>query len=107
MPSDGALRKLHALAAHVLVSVGLPIGSLVVPFYGSYLETYKVIPKRNYDGANGYYHKLFKTYIFCLQVLQHKHRVCRDPTKKVGVGSSRYVGTCVNPGPKDSNPLSM
>ena len=28
---------------------GLPIGSLVVPFYGSYLEAdYKVVPKRNY-----------------------------------------------------------
>ena len=26
----------------------LPIGSLVVPFYGSYLESYKAIPKRNY-----------------------------------------------------------
>ena len=27
---------------------GVPIGSIVVPFCGSYLESYKVIPKRNY-----------------------------------------------------------
>ena len=26
----------------------------VVPFWGSYLELYKVIPKRNYYGAYGY-----------------------------------------------------
>ena len=32
----------------------LPIGSLVVPFCGLYLESYKVIPKRNYLGAYGY-----------------------------------------------------
>ena len=31
----------------------IPIGSRVVPFYGSYLESYKVIPKRNYLGAYG------------------------------------------------------
>ena len=31
-----------------------PIGSIVVPFWGSYLESYKVIPKRNYYGASGY-----------------------------------------------------
>ena len=33
----------------------LPIGPKVVPFWGSYLEFYKVIPKRNYFGAYGYY----------------------------------------------------
>ena len=31
----------------------LPIGSKVVPFCGSYLGSYKVIPKRNYLGAYG------------------------------------------------------
>ena len=31
----------------------LPIGPYVVPFYGSYLESYKVIPKGNYLGAYG------------------------------------------------------
>ena len=30
------------------------IGSIVVPFWGSYLELYKVFPKRNYYGAYGY-----------------------------------------------------
>ena len=30
------------------------IGSIVVPFCGLYLVSYKVIPKRNYDGASGY-----------------------------------------------------
>ena len=28
-----------------------PMGSIVVPFYGLYLGSYKVIPKRNYYGA--------------------------------------------------------
>ena len=34
----------------------LPIGPKVVPFWGSYLESYayKVIPKRNHYGAYGY-----------------------------------------------------
>ena len=32
---------------------GLPIGSMVVPFCGSYLGSYQVIPKRNYLGAYG------------------------------------------------------
>ena len=27
---------------------------MVVPFWGSYLESYTVIPKRNYYGAYGY-----------------------------------------------------
>ena len=27
---------------------------MVVPFCGSYLGSYKVIPKRNYNGAYGY-----------------------------------------------------
>ena len=31
----------------------LPIGPIVVPFWGSYLESYKVIPKSNYYGAYG------------------------------------------------------
>ena len=33
----------------------LPVGPKVVPFWGSYLEFYKVIPKRNYFGAYGYF----------------------------------------------------
>ena len=39
------LRKFHPK--------GLGIGPKVVPFGGSYLEFYKVIPKRNYFGAYG------------------------------------------------------
>ena len=31
----------------------LPRGPEVVPFWGSYIESYKVIPKRNYYGASG------------------------------------------------------
>ena len=34
-------------------SGGLPRGSIVVPFWGSYIESYKAIPKRNYYGAFG------------------------------------------------------
>ena len=34
-------------------SLSLPRGSIVVPFDGSYLESYKVIPKKNYYGAHG------------------------------------------------------
>ena len=30
---------------------------MVVPFWASYLESYKVIPKRNYYGAYGYMQK--------------------------------------------------
>ena len=29
------------------------IGPIVVPFWGSYVASYKVIPKRNYYGAYG------------------------------------------------------
>ena len=36
-----------------LEASGLPIYSIVVPFCGSYLGSYKVIPKRNYYGACG------------------------------------------------------
>ena len=32
---------------------GLPIGPKVVPSWGSYLEFFKVIPKRNYFGGYG------------------------------------------------------
>ena len=31
----------------------IPIGPKVVPFWGSYSEIYKVIPKRDYFGAYG------------------------------------------------------
>ena len=33
--------------------VRVPQGSIVVPFWGSYIESYKVVPKRNYHGASG------------------------------------------------------
>ena len=42
---------LHAPALYIVYK--LPRGSIVVPFGGSYLESYKVIPKRNYYGAYG------------------------------------------------------
>ena len=32
----------------------IPIGPIAVPCWGSYIEPYKVIPKRNYYGASGY-----------------------------------------------------
>ena len=35
-------------------AVPLPIGSIVVPCCGFYLGSYKVVPKRNYYGADGY-----------------------------------------------------
>ena len=43
-PSAGisALQRLYSL-----------IGPIVVPIWGSYVEAYKVIPKRNYNGAYG------------------------------------------------------
>ena len=37
-----------------LLNRAIPIGSIVVPFWGSYLESYKVFPRRNYYGAYGY-----------------------------------------------------
>ena len=33
------------------------LGPKVVPFWGSYLEFYSVIPKRNYFGALGFTHR--------------------------------------------------
>ena len=36
------------------VDLKLPRGSMLVPFCGLYLGSYKVIPKRNYNGAYGY-----------------------------------------------------
>ena len=48
----------------VYVHPGLPKGPKVAPFRGSYLEFYKVIPKRNYFGAYG------KTTVWYLIVVQ-------------------------------------
>ena len=42
-----------AALLRVGVFLGLPIGSKVVPLWGSYLEPYKAIPNRNYYGAYG------------------------------------------------------
>ena len=51
LPEEGlALETLRVLAP---VVEGLPKGPKVVPFWGSYLESYKVLPKRNYYGASG------------------------------------------------------
>ena len=36
-----------------LSCLGLPKGPKVVPFWDSYIESYKAIPKRNYYGASG------------------------------------------------------
>ena len=43
----------HSQVSGFRVQPCLPGGSKVVPFWGSYLESYKVIPKRNYYGAYG------------------------------------------------------
>ena len=40
--------------------LGFPIGPIVVPFWASYLESYKVIPKRNYYGTYGLLCRLLK-----------------------------------------------
>ena len=48
-------QRVH-IGIEVLIStlaLGLPIGSIVVPFCGLDLGSYKVIPKRNYYGACG------------------------------------------------------
>ena len=47
-------RTKSALPASGLRGSGLPIGPKVVPFWGSYSEFYKVIPKRNYFRAYGF-----------------------------------------------------
>ena len=36
------------------MGIGIFLGPKVVPVYGLYLESYKVIPKGNYLGAYGY-----------------------------------------------------
>ena len=38
----------------------VPTGPKVVPFWGSYIEFYKVLPKRNYFGAYGIYCSFIK-----------------------------------------------
>ena len=47
-----SLRCSYGVAAML---VCLPIGTKVVHFWGSYLEFYKVFPKRSYFGAYGYW----------------------------------------------------
>ena len=49
----GRTLVIHSPAARWDPIVGLPRGPIVVPFWGSYIESYKVIPKRNYYGASG------------------------------------------------------
>ena len=44
---------MNGLQGFVLRGIRLPIGPKVVPFWGSYLEFYTVLPKRNYFGAYG------------------------------------------------------
>ena len=44
--SNGGLRDLWR-------RVTVPKGSIVVPLWGSYVESYKVIPERSYCGAHG------------------------------------------------------
>ena len=51
--SDRVARGSTQLVELLLLRRSLPIGPKVVPFGGSYLEFYKVIPKRNYFGAYG------------------------------------------------------
>ena len=51
----------------------------MVPFWGSYLESYKGIPKRNYYGASGYSEQVgvirglgfrVKVLLFCMSVFR-------------------------------------
>ena len=49
------------------MSLTTPLGSIAVPFGGSYLEFYKVIPTRNYYGASGYISLTSMTRFLCAQ----------------------------------------
>ena len=54
--SEGSFTGSFMVPVRVLSGVlvqGLPKIPEVVPFWGSYIESYKVIPKRNYYGASG------------------------------------------------------
>ena len=53
--SDMCFRRdsLKHYTGRQFLAQALPIGPKVVPFWGSYVESYKVIPKRNYYGAYG------------------------------------------------------
>ena len=53
MESEPRVRKSSGCAVSLELERILPKGPKVVPFGGSYLEFYKVIPKRNYFGAFG------------------------------------------------------
>ena len=46
-------RCLRTWIVQPFVQEALPIGSIVVPCCGSYIESYKVVPKRDYYGAYG------------------------------------------------------
>ena len=46
-------RANHCLPCLRFVDIVLPRGSKVVPFWGSYIDSYKVIPKTNYYGVYG------------------------------------------------------
>ena len=52
----GVLRASSELLLRGVITKRLhvPIGPKVVPFWGSYSEFYKVIPRRNYFGAYEY-----------------------------------------------------
>ena len=55
---DSAASRAHTFEANATESScvprALPIGSMVAPFGGSHIGSYKVIPKRNYNGTHGY-----------------------------------------------------
>ena len=67
----------------------VPIGSMVVPFCGSCLGSYKVIPKRNHKGANGQcllgVYLLFVGLGFRVQGLGFRFRVQSLGLLRVGV----------------------
>ena len=54
MPDESLMVPNPAIEASTACLLALSIGSIIVPFAGSYIESYKVIPKRNYYGASGY-----------------------------------------------------
>ena len=51
----GGKRLKEVSVSGIWVSGFIPRGSKVVPFWGSYIESYKLIRKRNYYGAYGWF----------------------------------------------------
>ena len=60
----------------------MPRGPKVVPFGGSYIESYKVTPKRNYFGASGWSLWVYGSVLFSFSKPSPKAKHCSKRESK-------------------------